>query len=61
MTKKELIHTFEEEVERAVHQLQMLQDDVMNNYVAPVLVPNIDAMEKEHQSEIIKPDASTYT
>ena len=65
MAKKDLIHihesTFGEEVERAVHQLQMLQDDVMNNYVAPLVAPNIDAIEKEHQSETTKPDASMYT
>jgi DNA replication protein DnaC len=64
MAKKDDIHihesTFGEDVERAVRQLQMLQDDVLNNYVAPLVAPNNDSTEKEHQSEMTKPDSSIY-
>ena len=32
------------EIERAIKQMQLLQDNVINNYIAPVVAPNIEAL-----------------
>lgn len=33
------------EIERAIKQIQLLQDNVMNNYIAHVVAPNIEALD----------------
>jgi hypothetical protein len=32
------------EIERAIKQMQLLQDNVINNYIASVVAPNIEAL-----------------
>jgi hypothetical protein len=35
------------EIERAIKQMQLLQDNVINNYIAPVVAPNIEALDTD--------------
>ena len=35
------------EIERAIKQIQLLQDNVMHNYIAPVVAPNIKALDND--------------
>ncbi len=40
-------HKHAEEIFRAVKQIQALQDSVLNNYIAPVVAPNIEALDND--------------
>ena len=39
--------TFAEDIELALRQIQTLKDDVMKHYIAPVVAPNIDALDND--------------
>ena len=51
-----------EEIARAIKQIQSLEDKVMHNYIAPVVVPNTEAYDNDlpDSSEVIQDDPDNF-